>query len=136
MSMIGNFLPVSPEKLQSLIDNPESIPDFLCPDDEASEPPNLLDVDKAWHAIHFLLTGNAWGGELPLALALLGGIEIGEDEGYAPARYLTPEEVREDAAALSPLPTEKLAERYVPEALDKAEIYPEIWVQEGAEALE
>jgi hypothetical protein len=64
---------------------------------QASEP---LRIDKSWHGIHFLLTGSAWGGKPPLSNAVLGGKEFGQDLGYGPARYLTPDQVKEVAAAL------------------------------------
>jgi hypothetical protein len=42
----------------------------------------LLEVDKAWHGIHFLLCGDAEGGEPPLGSAVLGGIA----EEFLPGR--------------------------------------------------
>ena len=50
MSMIGNFLRVSPATLDELRADPERITDVLYPDDDG-EPDGAaqLDVDKAWH---------------------------------------------------------------------------------------
>ena len=53
MSMIGNFLQVTPAQLQSFVDDPSTVESFIYPDDEQNE--DGIDVDKAWHGIHFLL---------------------------------------------------------------------------------
>jgi hypothetical protein len=136
--MIGNFVAITPQQLAALQADPSQVVGFLYPEDEdeESELPNHLDVDKAWHAIHFLLNGKTWDGEMPWFLAVLGGAEIGEDVGYGPARFLTPQEVKTVAAALSTISAAELAKRYDPKAMDEAEIYPEIWMRDGAEGLE
>lgn len=133
MSMIGNFLQVTPLELQALIDDPSAVEDFIYPEDEEHE--NCMDVDKAWHGIHFLLSGDPWGGNLPLANVVLGGTEIGDDVGYGPARYITADDVRTVADAISDVTPQELAKRYDPSALKKHEIYPEIW-DEGEGAVE
>ena len=52
---------------------------------------NLLDVDKSWHAIHFVLTGQVWDApddEL-LSHVVMGGQPLEDmDMGYGPARLL------------------------------------------------
>jgi len=137
MSMIGNFVALSPGALQRLIAEPSAIPEFLHPKEGQETPPNHLDIDKSWHGIHFLLTGDTWSGEPPLAHVILGGIAIGDDIGYGPARYLTPDEVRVIAQALAGVTREQLEKRYLPATLEKAEIYPTgIWEAEGNDALE
>jgi hypothetical protein len=108
---------------------------FLYPDDGAFEPKNHLSLDKAWHAIHFTLNGHAWEGEEPLFLTVIGGQAMGEDMGYGPARYLTPEQVKAVAAALLVVTPELFAEKFYPAALTAAEVYPDIW-DEDEESLE
>ena len=130
MSMIGNLIALRPETLKSLVDDPDAIEVFLYPDDGDSEPENHLDLDKSWHAIHFTLNGKAWEGEGPLSHVILGGTEIGEDVGYGPARYLTPEQVQEAASALKGVSPEEFGARFNHSALTAAEIYPEMW-QDG-----
>lgn len=125
MSMIGNFLQLLPDELSALIDDPSSVEAFIYPEDEEHE--NNLDVDKAWHGIHYLLAGDTAEGQPPLANAVLGGTEIGDDVGYGPARYLTVDEVRAVADALRDITPEKFRTRYVAAELLKNEIYPEIW---------
>ena len=105
------------------------------PRDEPYEPrEDELDIDKAWHGLHFLLTGTEWGGEPPLDFIASGGREVGdEDVGYGPARALTSAQVREIAAALEPITPEELATRFDPERMMKLDIYPGIWDRDPEE---
>jgi hypothetical protein len=136
MSMIGNFVALEPSKLAALIEDPTTVEPFLYPDDDEGVPPNHLDVDKAWHAIHFTLNQRTWDGDGPLGLAVLGGQELGEDVGYGPARFLTPEEVQQVASAITAVTPEAFRAQFNPKALDEAEIYPQIWERDGDEGLD
>lgn len=129
MSMIGAYLRVTPDELAKLQASSTSIVDHLYPENEDEQPAERrLDVDKAWHAIHYLLNGSAWEGELPRFNAVLGGEPIGDDDlGYGPVRFLTADEVRDVADALEDVPVFVLLESFDPEALNEAEIYPEAW---------
>jgi hypothetical protein len=82
-----------------------------------------LDLGKAWHAIHFLLNGSAWGGSPPLYDAVLGGTPLGDPTSYEPVRFVSPAEVQAVAAAL-PTP-EQLTPRFTHKALRQAEVYPD-----------
>lgn len=137
MGMIGCFAPVTTETLDRLRDKPDSIEDYLYPNDGDDEPSNYYDVDKAWHGIHYLLTGAADGGEEPLALAVLGGKEFGPEVGYGSARFLVPSQVAQVAEALSRLDRAALLARFDPKDMEAKEIYPEpIWVRDGVEAFD
>jgi hypothetical protein len=93
-----------------------------------------LDVDKAWHGIHFLLTGTAWEGEAPLDFVVTGGEPIGQqDVGYGPARGLSRAEVGALADALAPLSEDVLGARFDPEAMLATDIYPSIWDRDPAD---
>lgn len=95
----------------------------------------VLDLDKAWHGLHYLLTGTPYDNHGLLGQAILGGKEVGEDLGYGPARILSPERVKEIAGALGSLSTESLSSKYDPSAMERAKVYPNIWVREGPEGL-
>jgi hypothetical protein len=156
MSMIGNFRSVPEAEIESLFERPSRVLKLLYGEEaeefedsggnggifslfrrsEPSEPDTWepsgegdeLDIDKAWHGIHYLLTGTAWTGEAPVNFIVQGGREIGKvDVGYGPARALRSSEVREVAAALEALPPEELAARYDPEEMSRLEIYPDVW---------
>lgn len=136
MGMIAYFAALAPSTLQQLQDHPDEIEAYLYPDGGASEPPHSMDLDKSWHGLHYLLTGTAFEGTPPLALAILGGAGIGDEADYGPVRFLTPGEVASVAAALSGITAEELTRRYDPEAMEEQAIYPQIWASEGAEALD
>jgi hypothetical protein len=89
---------------------------------------DVADLDKAWHGIHFLLTGTADDGAPPLNFLVAGGAYVGdEDVGYGPARLFTAAETREIAAAITAITDDELRRRFNPQAMMAAEIYPEIW---------
>lgn len=86
-----------------------------------------LGIDKAWHGLHFLLTGSSTDTKPPLGAAILGGQEVGEDLGYGPARYLSPAEVAAVADALDQVTHADLDIRYDPSAMEGEKIYPGGW---------
>jgi len=86
------------------------------------------DLDKAWHGIHYLLTGTSWKGTPPLNLLVSGGRAVGDiDVGYGPARVLTAVDTRKACEALRALTDEDLRARFNPTDMLAKEIYPEIW---------
>ncbi len=87
-----------------------------------------LDLDKAWHGLHFLLTGTDWGGKPPLNFIVAGGEMIGdEDVGNGPARAFTPEQLVEISRALDALSSDALRQRFDPAKMMELDIYPSIW---------
>ena len=134
MSMIGNFLAISEEKASELRANQTEIPDYLY-SDEVQESDTFLDVDKAWHGVHFLLTGSTLEGEAPLCWVVLGGEAIGEDVGYGPARFVSAEEVKQINEAISNIDSSELIARFDAAALNRAEIYPDGWKSDDADYL-
>ncbi len=133
MGMVGCFRALSKTEIQRVQLDPDAVMELL--DSEGGEETYTVDVDKAWQAIHYMLTGTAEAGEAPASLAVLGGTEIGEDIGYGPPRILLPAEVKQVADFLEALPPEAFAQRYAPKAMDAAGVYPEIWVRDGADGL-
>jgi hypothetical protein len=134
MGMIGCFAAVDPTQLDALCREPDLLLTHL--EQCAKDTTRSIDVDKAWHAIHFMLAGDPDGGEEPAASVVLGGQEVGEDFGYGPARVLSSEEVRAIGEFLRDMPPEKFSLRYAPREMDAAEIYPVAWVDDGEEGRE
>lgn len=83
MGMIGYLKQISMDSLEDIIAGSMNIADFIYNEESES---GSLDLDKAWHAIHFILNGSAWEGRYPLSHVILGGIELRDDLGYGPAR--------------------------------------------------
>lgn len=136
MVLIGRHL--SAQEYAAVQEDAELVDDLLGGDDlEAADadPDAELDLDKAWHGLHFLLSGQAWEVSKGAGEAILGGEPIGDDRGYGPACLYAPDLVREVAAGLNAVDGDELRRRFDPRALSAAEIYPEIW-DEGDEAFE
>ena len=134
MSMMGNFLAVSESELNGCIENIQLLEERMRSVDDDDE--NYGYVDKAWQAIHFILTKNPWEGEAPESLVILGGKEIGEDFGYGPGTYLTSSEVKMVSKFLDKVDVNKLKSEFNRRDFVENEIYPTgIWATEGDEAL-
>ncbi|HLJ93199.1 MAG TPA: YfbM family protein [Gemmataceae bacterium] len=90
-------------------------------------------LEKAWHGLHFLLTGSAGESGVPLGFLLEGGQEVGEDDGYGAPRLFQPGEVQQINAALAPISDDKLWGRFDAELMEAENIYPCIWDEEEEE---
>lgn len=119
MGMIGHLKQISEETLDLIIKGEVDAEAVVFDGEEEG-----LDLDKSWHAIHFLLNGSAWEGEAPLFNVILGGKEVGEDLGYGKARYLTGKEVQEVALTLVNITEEDLKQRFDSARMNELEIYP------------
>jgi hypothetical protein len=101
-----------------------SVPDLEMSGAEGLE----TDLDKAWHGIHYLLTGTAWEGEHPRNFLISGGTEVGDiDVGYGVARAFTSAQTREVLEVINALRDEDLKIRFDPQDMLAKEIYPEVW---------
>src|SRR5437660_6457713 len=130
MEMIGNLRPASDAEIQQLLASPTDVTRFLY-GAEADGRERVV-LKKAWHAIHFALTGSRLGGDEPLNFLVSEGTPVGEiDVGYGPARVLNSQQVRALAKALSSLAPEDLAARVDLRKLDEELIYPGNWQRNG-----
>ncbi|MFB9236904.1 YfbM family protein [Plantactinospora siamensis] len=131
----GTAAPRDAVELAAVLADPAEVDTLLYgdDDDEAAEPE--LDLDKSWHGIHYLLTGTAWEIGDGAGAAILGGEEVGEDNGYGPARLVRPDAVRTIAGALGAVDVQTLRARFDPQAMSAADIYPAIWAN-GVEELD
>ncbi len=88
----------------------------------------LVNLDKAWHGLHYLLTGTTWDGEPPLNFLLAAGHELdGEGLPDTPPRTFTAVESRAVAADLEQVSDKELRDRFNPKVMMALAIYPEIW---------
>ena len=123
MSMIGYFFLATDAELREAESAPGAV-DRLIDAADQDRKADLVDVDKAWHCLHFLLTGTAWEGAPPLDFVVRGGTEVGEDMGYGPARAFGSAELRAIADALDELEHRDLVSRFNAAKMDQLEIYP------------
>lgn len=84
---------------------------------------DILELDQAWHILHFLFSGSNAEGSWPSAFLMSGGEEIGPDHGYGAARLLTPALSREISAFLDTQSLKALDAAYVASEIEAAEIY-------------
>jgi hypothetical protein len=123
--VLGFFLRLTRIKVEHAEPAPPS-DDPLWPPPAAGE---QLELDKAWHGLHFLLTGTADGGAEPACYLLTGGEEIGDDEDVH-TRLLAPDQVRAMAEHLVALGVDELTRRFDPERMTTLGIYPTvIWTR-------
>ncbi len=88
----------------------------------------VIDLDKSWHGIHFMLSGSIADGNPPLDFLLCGGRYIGDiDIGYGPARALTSSELANVKVALEHIDIDEFKSRYNPESMSENDIYPAVW---------
>lgn len=131
MGMIAHFCRIDSATLEKLRADDSLLESYLYGDDET---PANIDIEKAWHGLHYLLTAN--NDNQTLAETILGGEGFGQEMDYGPARLLDAPLVADIAAALDQLDEAALSAAYAPQAMQDAGIYPEVWVDEGQEALD
>lgn len=128
MSLIGHVYLLSPDKIAALLANPADVFGVI---DQAYNVPaqGFVDLDKAWHCLHYLLTGTPRGGEGPLAFLLKGGTEVGDEDlgGMGPARVFSPAELSAIADALLPVTRQTLLPRFDLKKLQALDVYPGRW---------
>ena len=130
MEMIGNLRPASDAEIQHLLASPADVTRFLYGADATGR--EGLVLKKAWHAIHFVLTGSRLGGDEPLNFLVSEGTPVGEvDVGYGPARVLSSRQVQALATALAAVEPEDVAARVDLRKLDEEVIYPGNWQRNG-----
>jgi Domain of unknown function (DUF1877) len=107
---------------EAIPEDPDEFDEFFF-DEDAEAAGDLIDFDKAWHALHFLLTGSADGTDSPLSLLLGKGEPVGEDGGYGPPLMVPAAGMRRFHEALAALSDEDLRRRYDPQAMLAADVY-------------
>lgn len=139
MSMIGNYFRVSQEELDEFLKDSSKLEERVYNESEEADP-NLLDVDKAWDGIFYLLTGKTLDtfdqAPPPLLWVSFPPNEIDPDldMGYGPAAYTTPEQTKELNEALNNITNEQFKNRYNGKLMMELNIYPQVW--EGNDGLD
>jgi hypothetical protein len=112
--------------------DPDSAYDFINPEDGYDDGAVVVDLDKEWHGAHHMLTGSAGVTDSPLSLIIGEFDEVGEDNGYGPARYVPPERLRAFHEALAALDDAALRKRYDPDSMVAEQVYlGDMYRQEG-----
>lgn len=115
---IGFLLRLTPIKVQR-VEAPPPNPNPLWP---TAGPGEAIDLEKAWHPLHYLLTGTAWEGAEPASYLVHGGEPLGDDDDVN-VRLLRPPQVRAFADFLAALAPEEVARRYDPARMEKLGVW-------------
>lgn len=139
MGIIANYKYLSDKNLNELKDfyteNTESITDI---EENNNDLEILLDLDKMWDALHFLLTGASASEPIKdncYSEAVLGIYPIEKVEEYV--AYTEKSRIKDIVLALNNFDIEKAMESFSMEKCKKANIYPNIWdYEEESEEIE
>lgn len=126
MGMIGNLLRVTQTELDAYLKDSSLLEKRIYQEENQK----LVDIDKSWDGIHYLLTGRSVGDNThPLTKVFFSGqlVDTDQDLGNGPAHFVTPEQVKEINAQISKLTRDELAIRYDPKKMSSLHIYPNIW---------
>ncbi|WP_445631520.1 YfbM family protein [Nostoc sp. DSM 114167] len=161
MGITASYKRITPQKFAEIQNDTEAAASFFNPDldnlvfDFSNPQAMIAQLQEQrsdehyfsledWHALHFLLTGeSSLEGDTqalpPLSNVVMGGTPTQFEAGYGFVRYLTLEEVRDVANALSQISVEELKRRFNSTVFNEAEIYPNPtpggWEEEEIEPL-
>jgi len=151
MSMIAQFVQVSPDHLARLIEDPSGTEDLFASVSPAPYVPPAsierlaglvgsgaadatgqgaaISIDKSWHGIHYLLCAATQPTTTLISQAIMGGTEMGDDfSGYGPARYFAAAETAKMSSELNRKNLEaEMTARFNPAQMTKVGIYPNQW---------
>ena len=137
MGMIANYQYINDEQLNCLKNFDCERNDVLDEVEEWNEESEmLLDIDKMWDVLHFVLTGVSGCDPIennPLSEAVVGVRSLEGQDGFV--AYTEKERVVEILAALEAFDMEQAMATFSMDACKKAELYPDIWEYDDEEEL-
>jgi Domain of unknown function (DUF1877). len=139
MGLIANYKYLSDKNLNELkalyTENTKSITDI---EEHNNDLEILLDLDKMWDALHFVLTGASASEPIKdnyFSEAILGISHIEEAEDFI--AFTEKSRIKDILLALDNFDIEKAMESFSMEECKKANIYPDIWdYEEESEEIE
>ena len=134
MSMTVDVYAVTEEESKRLLSDFSAFENLVRYDNSDS---TVVSLEKSWHGIFYLLTGEAWEPTSPFAVLINGGTEVPEsDSGYGPARLLSPIEASTVKDAISEIDDEAFWSHFDPKRMTELGIYQEIWDEPEADLRE
>lgn len=129
MSMIGYYFAADDDMVRKMQEGASG--EFIFSKENKD---SLMSVDKAWHAIHYILTGEVW--EVPedniLANLVLGGEPVNdEDTGYGPVRFLDKEIVTQIADAVDVWDETAFRDKFDIKDMAEKQVYPVMDDEDG-----
>ncbi len=158
MGITASYRRITPDNFAEVQSNPEIAKNFFWFDlddidfsdleamnakfEEQKAKQHYFSIEKEWHALHFLLTGESGSqgdtNPLPHSNVVFGGTPTQFKSSLGFIRYLNPQEVKEVADLLSTISVEELSRRFDADAFNNAMIYPlapDDWDEEEIEPL-
>lgn len=138
MGIIQQYLRIDQITLMRYLDNSQLLEDDLFSTSN-SEKTNLLDIGKSWDGLFYVVTGEPLNNykqvSPPLQWLVFGPniLDVEQDMGYGPAKYLTSPQTKELFKALNDISESSLSDRFNAEKMNEEGVYPEFW--EDPEAL-
>lgn len=139
MGMVANLLAVSPAELEGFRTDAVVFRALL---DDPVQGLRIVDIDKSWEGVLFLLTGRGLAAqsqsEAASGRALFSGQVLNPelDFGYGPANYLDDVQVAAVARELAAIDVAALSARYDPAEMTRQGIYPGFWDRGGSDLKE
>ena len=126
MGMVGNYFRTDIETVNKIKCGELSLVELCYSEDDFMDSDSFMYLDKSWHAIHFILSGEVWTStDDPLSKVVLNGnILNDEDMGYGPAMVLMPDELHDINKALKVTTKEWFLEEFSITDMIANEIYP------------
>lgn len=134
MSIHGQFITVRQSELESYLNDSSPLRERL--ETMKNTDPALFHVHKSWDAISYILTGFSHGhikkAAPPFAWVIFGdkAIDPNLDFAYGPPCYLTDDQVKAVHAALSNISVANFKEKYDPNSMNAAKVYPGQWIDD------
>lgn len=142
MGMRANYQYLSDEhflELKNLEKESENIEDcfFETVEDWNEQAEILLDIDKMWDVLHFVLTGVSADNPMeedPLSEAIVGVDSLEEAEEFI--AYIQKERIQQILSALEEFDIEHAMKDFSMKACKNAGLYPDIWDYDDEEEVE
>lgn len=122
MGMVIVLRRASAADIERLVANHDDWESFAF--EEGDQEKDVVDFDKAWHALHFMLTGAAYNTDSALGIIVNDGETYGADEhGFGGFTIVSPEQMRAFDRALQQIGDAELASRFDSSAMAQNDIY-------------
>ncbi|MGV9822969.1 YfbM family protein [Nocardia xishanensis] len=125
MGLVMSFTKVTSEQFNQVLDAGPRADEVLAMIDRSEDDPCGY-LDKSWDALRYLLEEASTGVDLFQDGDIVEGQEFSA---------WSAEVVRSTSERLNETPFDALAAHYHPEAMDDANIYPNIWIRDGDDGL-
>jgi len=127
MSMIGNYYMIDEEIIKKIRQGELLVENLIYDENDDVDEEKSLDIDKAWHAIHFTLTGEIGkvnNDDVLCKIVLSGNLVNDEDVGYGPAHEITSDEVKKINLAIKDMSEDDFRSRFNFQKMVESEVYP------------